>query len=303
VKPWRLEPLATSTAGVWAEIPEELDLRKAASGGSASAALFERGTIEALAFAPFTPRREDASARYVLAIQRPAAELMDNLRRFRFVFTSILAAALLLAALVGLLLARRLTRPLRVLRDGAMQIGRGDLSQTLDVRTGDEAEELAREFNAMAAQLRSLYQGMETTIAERTEQLQRALDDLRRAHASLGESERRYSDIVENASDLIQVTDAKGRIVSANRRETALLGIAVDAIQGATSSSSSRPTRATPRAAPSTTCSPATRCSRSSRRSRSGRTASPSRSRRRRSSTAARRWACGRSSGTSPTAR
>jgi PAS domain S-box-containing protein len=232
VKPWKLEPLATSRAGAWAEIPEELDLRRHASGGAASAALFERGTIDALAFAPFTPRREDVSARYVLAIQRPATELTNNLRRFRFVFTSILAAALLLAALVGTLLARRLTRPLRVLRDGAMQIGRGDLSQTLDVRTGDEAEELAREFNAMAAQLKSLYQGMETTIAERTEQLQRALDDLRRAHASLGESERRYSDIVENASDLIQVTDAKGRIVSANRRETALLGIAADAIQG-----------------------------------------------------------------------
>jgi len=232
VKPWKLEPLATSRAGAWAEIPEELDLRRHASGGAANAALFERGTIEALAFAPFTPRREDASARYVLAIQRPATELMDNLRRFCFVFTSILAAALLLAALVGTLLARRLTKPLRVLRDGAMQIGRGDLAQTLDVRTGDEAEELAREFNAMAAQLKSLYQGMETTIAERTEQLQRALDDLRRAHASLGESERRYSDIVENASDLIQVTDAQGRIVSANRRETALLGIAADAIQG-----------------------------------------------------------------------
>jgi PAS domain S-box-containing protein len=232
VKPWKLEPLATSRAGAWAEIPEELDLRRHASSGAANAALFERGTIEALAFAPFTPRREDASARYVLAIQRPATELMDNLRRFRFVFTSILAAALLLAAVVGLLLARRLTKPLRVLRDGAMQIGRGDLAQTLDVRTGDEAEELAREFNAMAAQLKSLYQGMETTIAERTEQLQRALDDLRRAHASLGESERRYSDIVENASDLIQVTDAQGRIVSANRRETALLGIAADAIQG-----------------------------------------------------------------------
>jgi len=119
-----------------------------------------------------------------------------------------------------------------VLRDGATQIGRGDLGQTLDVRTGDEAEELAREFNAMAAQLRSLYQGMETTIAERTEQLQRALDDLRLAHASLGDSERRYSDIVENASDLIQVTDAHGRIVSANRRETTLLGVATEAIQG-----------------------------------------------------------------------
>jgi PAS domain S-box-containing protein len=227
-----LARLATSRAATWAEIPEELDLAQLAAAGTAAAALFERGEIETLAFAPFTPRREDPSLRYVIAIQRPARELMENLKQFRLVFTTILAAALLLAALVGLLLARRLTRPLRVLRDGATQIGRGDLSQTLEVHTGDEAEELAREFNAMALKLRSLYQGMETTITERTEQLQRALDDLRRAHTNLVESERRYSDIVENASDLIQVTDAEGRILSANRRQAELLGVPADEIKG-----------------------------------------------------------------------
>ena len=227
-----LARLASSRAGAWAEIPDELDLAGDAAGGGANAALFARGSIETLAFAPFTPRREDTLLRYVLAIQRPARELMESLSRFRLVFTTILAAALLLAALVGLLLARRLTRPLQVLRDGATQIGRGDLQQTLEVHTGDEAEELAREFNAMAAKLRSLYQGMETTIAERTEQLQRALDDLRLAHSNLVESERRYSDIVENASDLIQVTDAQGRILSANKRQAELLGVAADAIRG-----------------------------------------------------------------------
>jgi PAS domain S-box-containing protein len=227
-----LAQLATSRAGAWAEIPAELDLAPDAAAGHANAALFERGEIETLAFAPFTPRREDTLLRYVLAIQRPARELMNNLKSFRLVFTAILGAALLLSAAIGLLLARRLTRPLRVLRDGATQIGRGDLQQTLEVHTGDEAEELAREFNAMAAKLRSLYQGMETTIAERTEQLQRALDDLRRAHSNLVESERRYSDIVENASDLIQVTDGQGRILSANRRQAELLGVDSDAIKG-----------------------------------------------------------------------
>src|SRR5262249_36957449 len=142
--------LATSRAGAWAEIPDELDLSRDAAAGSANAALFARSSIETLAFAPFMPRREDTLLRYVLAVQRPAPELMENLTSFRLVFTTSLAAALLLAALVGLLLARRLTRPLRVLRDGAAQIGRGDLQQTLEVKTGDEAEELAREFNAMA---------------------------------------------------------------------------------------------------------------------------------------------------------
>src|SRR5262249_15553947 len=134
--------------------------------------------------------------------------------------------------LFGTWLARRLTRPLRVLRDGAAQIGRGDLDQTLEVRTGDEAESLAIEFNAMAGKLRSLYHRMEETSRGRTEQVQTALDGLRVANREIVESERRYSDIVENASDLIQVTAARGRIVAANRRQAELFGVDVESLKG-----------------------------------------------------------------------
>jgi PAS domain S-box-containing protein len=226
----RLQPLASSRPGAAVDLTDRFGLKQHAQSGHANAALFESGQI--VAFAPLLPRREDPSVRYVLAVERPARELLESVGSFRRVFAQVLAAALLLAALVGLGFARRLTRPLRVLRDGAIQIGRGDLKQTITVRTSDEVEELAREFNSMAAQLRSLYEGMEQTIRERTEQLQSALDELRRAHVQIVESEKRYSDIVENASDLIQVTDAQGRIVSANRRQAELFGVGVEALRG-----------------------------------------------------------------------
>ena len=58
--------------------------------------------------------------------------------------------ALLLALGLGSFLSRRMTRPLRVLSEGARRIGSGQLDQRLVVRTGDEVEELAREFNNMA---------------------------------------------------------------------------------------------------------------------------------------------------------
>jgi PAS domain S-box-containing protein len=225
-----LAPVASSRRGASVELPERFDLRRHAQAGHANAALFENGQV--VAIAPLLPRREDPSDRYVLAVERPARELLESVRGFRRVFAEVLAAALLLAALIGIWFARRLTRPLRVLRDGAIRVGRGDLSQELDVPTGDEVEELAREFNAMASQLKSLYEGMEQTIRERTEQLQGALDELRRAHVQIVESEKRYSDIVENASDLIQVTDAEGRIVSANRRQAELLETTAEALRG-----------------------------------------------------------------------
>ncbi len=213
----KLAPLATSQPGRFVRLPEEFGLRDHARSLHANAALFESG--EVVAFAPLLPRGNDASLAYVLASERPASGLLASVRRFQIVFTAVLAGALLLATLVGLWFARRLTRPLEVLRDGAIRIGRGELTQTIEVATGDEAEELAHEFNAMAGELRSLYAGMEQTIRERTEQLQTALDGLRVAHDRIVDSEKRYSDIVENASDLIQVTDAEGRIVSANRRQ------------------------------------------------------------------------------------
>ncbi|MSR45763.1 MAG: PAS domain S-box protein [Planctomycetes bacterium] len=225
-----LAPIASSEAGRLVTLPSEFGLRDHALSLRANAAMFQKGDM--VAFAPFHPCSDNTSLNYVLAVERPARELLDNVHRFRVVFTGVLIGALLFAALVGLFLTRRLTRPLEVLRDGAIRIGRGELTQTIDLRTGDEAEVLAREFNAMAGELRSLYAGMEKTIAERTLQLQNALDELRRAHAQIVDSEKRYSDIVENASDLIQVTDAKGAIVSANRRQAERLGTTVDALKG-----------------------------------------------------------------------
>ena len=226
----RLTPLATSQPGRFVALPEQFDLRDHARSLHANAALFESG--EVVAFAPLLPRGDDAGLAYVLASERPASGLLANVRRFQVVFTGVLAAALLLATLVGLWFARRLTRPLEVLRDGAIRIGRGELAQAIEVATGDETEELARQFNAMAGELRSLYAGMEQTIAERTEQLQKALDGLREAHDRIVDSEKRYSDIVENASDLIQVTDAQGLIVSANRRQAERLGVPAAELRG-----------------------------------------------------------------------
>jgi PAS domain S-box-containing protein len=225
----RPRPIASSRDGAFRTVAEQEALGRHTRSGHA-AALFETGEI--VAFAPLLPRREDPALHYVLAVERPARELLDNVQRFRLVFASVLAAALLLSGLLAIAFARRLTRPLQVLRDGAVQIGRGDLRQTIEVHTGDEVEQLADEFNAMATQLRSLYGGMENTIRERTEQLQTALDELRRAHDQIVESEKRYSDIVENASDLIQVTDANGRIVSANRRQAELFGTPVKELEG-----------------------------------------------------------------------
>src|SRR5260370_31406231 len=58
------------------------------------------------------------------------------------------------ALLLGLLVARRLTRPISALTGGVARVAAGDLGQELVVRSRDEIGQLARAFNEMVGGLR-----------------------------------------------------------------------------------------------------------------------------------------------------
>jgi len=76
-----------------------------------------------------------------------------------------------MALLASLLVARRILTPLRTLRHGVERIGSGDLAVRLEVKTGDELEMLADEFNRMSARVQEAYTGLEHKVAERTQEL------------------------------------------------------------------------------------------------------------------------------------
>ena len=100
------------------------------------------------------------------------APLYATLRRTAL----LLVAALLISIAASFFLARALVRPLRALQEGAAQIGAGDLDRHIEVRTGDELEGLAEQFNRMSAQLRESYAGLERKVEQRTTELTEALE-------------------------------------------------------------------------------------------------------------------------------
>src|SRR5262249_37346671 len=57
----------------------------------------------------------------------------------------------------GMFLAGRMVGPIQALRAGAARLGSGDLSQRIAVKTGDELEALADQFNAMPGPLQEAY--------------------------------------------------------------------------------------------------------------------------------------------------
>src|SRR6266516_3856818 len=91
---------------------------------------------------------------------------------------ALLGGALVFAFLAGTFLARRMVGPIQTLRAGAARIGGGDLSQRISIKTGDELEALADQFNDMAGRLQESYADLEKKVDSRTQELARSVQEL-----------------------------------------------------------------------------------------------------------------------------
>jgi GAF domain-containing protein len=89
---------------------------------------------------------------------------------------ALLVLGLIAATLVALVIARRMTGPIRAIAEGAERIGAGDLGRRIELHTGDELEGLAQQFNRMASDLQKSYAELEQRVADRTAELSEALD-------------------------------------------------------------------------------------------------------------------------------
>ena len=106
-----------------------------------------------------------------LPVEEAYASLYQALQRLAIV----LLGASILAVLAGIFLARRMIVPIQALRAGAARIGSGDFTQHISIRTGDEFEGLAHQFNDMGARLQESYSGLEQKVEARTRELSESL--------------------------------------------------------------------------------------------------------------------------------
>ena len=75
---------------------------------------------------------------------------------------------------IAVVLARKISDPLLRLSQGAERVGGGDLAYRLDIKTGDEIELLAKNFNQMTDQLSESYTTLEKKVKERTSETEEA---------------------------------------------------------------------------------------------------------------------------------
>ena len=132
----------------------------------------EKGAEESLALvaedltgaAVLTAYGSIESVGWKVFVEQPVSEIFETLNATIVRTGSLILAGLLISALAAMWLARSMVHPIRILQEGAARIGAGDLEQRIEIKTGDELEALAEQFNQMSVQLRESYAGLERQV-------------------------------------------------------------------------------------------------------------------------------------------
>jgi len=118
--------------------------------------------------ASFSPVR---GTPWVLLTEESWASMMKSSEGHRQFLMLLLVLGVVLPALVVTVGVSKITDPIARLIEGAKEVAGGRFGQTITVTTGDELEELAKQFNLMSAQLQESYSDLERKVEYRTREL------------------------------------------------------------------------------------------------------------------------------------
>jgi two-component system, NtrC family, nitrogen regulation sensor histidine kinase GlnL len=154
-----------------------------------------------------------------VGLSRQRAEAL--IRRTRLELGGLTLLTLLLGGAGAALVARRISRPVQQLAEGAAAISRGELNLRFEPATDDEIGRLAVAFNHMASQLRQQRTALESTNVE----LRRRLEEV----ADL----KTYTDnILASLTNGIVTVDLDGRVVTLNPAAEMMTGFFAGEVMG-----------------------------------------------------------------------
>jgi signal transduction histidine kinase len=148
---------------------------QAAQAGNTDPAAALQGALNIQGQEVLTASAPIAPLGWTMFVELPVKEAYASLYQALQRLAIVLAGASIFAVLAGIFLARRMVGPIRALSAGAERIGGGDFAQRISIRTGDELEGLANQFNDMGARLQESYADLENKVEQRTAELSESL--------------------------------------------------------------------------------------------------------------------------------
>lgn len=142
---------------------------------------------------------EDENVVGAIYLQTSLESVYDQLSDINEIFLNGSILALFVSVILGILVARAITKPIMEMQKQAQTMARGDFSQKVNVYGTDEISQLAETFNDLN-------------------------DRLRHSMATIQEEQRKLSSVLSNMSEGVIATDRAGDITVMNEAAGKLLG-------------------------------------------------------------------------------
>ena len=104
-------------------------------------------------------------------LEEPVDAALANVEILKRSALAFLVVGLFIGAAIIAWVSQKTTRPIQQLRQHVAKIGAGNLEHRADIKTGDEIEELATEFNKMTDALQNSYATLEQKVEQRTKEI------------------------------------------------------------------------------------------------------------------------------------
>ncbi len=144
---------------------------------------------------------------------------IDTMKQF-IIYTAIIAFILII--FFSMLFSRMFSNSLEKLRDGTLEIQKGNYDYRIEVNRNDEFGQLSSAFNNMALILKESYDKIRRTtnelitnndqLQEMNIELEASYEQLQETSDQLNESETKYRTLIENMQDIVWVIDMDFKI-------------------------------------------------------------------------------------------
>lgn len=150
---------------------------------------------------------------YVIAEENAAHTLQYQQKMLRFILVA-LTVVVGLAGMGVIFVSRRVVAPIEKLHQAASQIGQGEFTRHLEIKTGDEIEDLSMAFNQMSQDLSD------------------SINKITQDRNIISVERNKLEVVISGITDMVVAVDQENRIVTFNRIAEKLLGMQEEQVLG-----------------------------------------------------------------------